>query len=408
MTDSTLGSIRVLDVTRAAAGPFCTMILGDLGADVVKVEPTPGGDLLRPFGPFDHGEGTYFLSINRNKRSLAIDFRSDEGRALLRQLALKADVLVENFKPDVAQSIGIDYLSLQQENPGLVYASISGFGATGPYGGWPGVDQIAQGMSGFMTLSGNRDAGPMRVGLPIGDLTSGMWCAIGILAALLKRQATGAGSRVETTLLGSLVGLLCMQGQRYLSLGEVAGPPGNDHPVIAPYGVFEASDGPFNVCAATQDMWEKLCEIIGRKELAAHPDLRDNSQRIKNLGALKSLLNEAFAADTRKGWARKFVSAGIPAGPIYNVGQVFEDPHIQAEGYIEEVLHKVIGPLRLAASPIKRDGGWKAGGSKPPPVLGEHSVEVLQEAGFAPDQIEKLLKRKIVHTFSGGNSDVRK
>jgi crotonobetainyl-CoA:carnitine CoA-transferase CaiB-like acyl-CoA transferase len=383
------------------------MILGDLGADVIKVEPTPGGDLLRPFGPFDHGEGTYFLSINRNKRSLAIDFRTNEGRTLLRKLALKADVLVENFKPDVAQSIGIDYPSLERENPGLVYASISGFGATGPYGGWPGVDQIAQGMSGFMTLSGNRDDGPMRVGLPIGDLTSGMWCAIGILAALLRRQSTGLGSRVETTLLGALVGLLCMQGQRYLSLAEVAGPPGNDHPVIAPYGVFEAKDGAFNVCAATNDMWEKLCEIIGREELAAHPDFKDNSQRIRNLSAMRTRLNEAFAADTRQGWTKKFVAAGIPAGPIYNVGQVFEDPHIKAEGFIEEVLHKVIGPLRLAASPIKRDGGWKPGGSRPPPVLGEHSVEILREAGFAPDHIEELLRLKIVRTFSGGKSDVR-
>src|ERR1700746_1104671 len=264
MSVASLQNIRVLDVTRMAAGPFCTMVLADMGADVVKVEPYPKGDVLRGFGPFEEGEGTYFLSINRNKRSLAIDFRTDDGRAILRKRALQADVLVENFKPDVARQIGIDYASLKSENPKLVYASISGFGASGPYGGWPGGDQIAQGMSGFMTLTGEPEAGPMRVGIPIADLTAGMWASIGVLAALLNRTITGMGSQVETTLVGALIGLLCMQGQRYLSLGQVAGPPGNDHPVIAPYGVFEAKDGPFNLCAATAEMWRNLCEIAGR------------------------------------------------------------------------------------------------------------------------------------------------
>ena len=399
--NSPLHGIRVLDVTRAAAGPFCTMILGDLGADVIKVEPFPGGDLLRAFGPFDEGEGTYFLSINRNKRSMAIDFRSTEGRAILRKLALQADVLVENFKPDVAREIGIDYPSLREENPRLIYASISGFGAQGPYGGWPGVDQIAQGMSGFMTLTGNATTGPMRVGLPIGDLASGMWMSIGILASVLKRHASGVGGLVETTLLSALVGLLCMQGQRYLSLGEVGSAPGNDHPVIAPYGIFQASDGPFNLCAATQDMWRKLCDIAGREDLVTYPDFADNTLRMKNLASLKAKLNEAFAADTQQGWTRKLVGAGIPAGPIYTVDQVFQDPHVQSQGFVEEVLHRTIGNLRLVANPVKREGGWKSEPTKAPPVLGEHTLEILKEAGFRASEIEDLLNRKIVHTFVG-------
>jgi crotonobetainyl-CoA:carnitine CoA-transferase CaiB-like acyl-CoA transferase len=404
---SPLGRIKVLDVTRAAAGPFCTMILGDLGADVIKVEPYPGGDLLRGFGPFDEGEGTYFLSINRNKRSLALNFRSDEGRSILRKLALEADVLVENFKPAIASEIGIDYASLREENPRLIYASISGFGAEGPYGGWPGVDQIAQGMSGFMTLTGDATSGPMRVGLPIGDLTSGMWTSIGILASLLKRQITGSGGQVETTLVGSLIGLLCMQGQRFLSLGEVAGPPGNDHPVIAPYGIFQASDGPFNVCAATDEMWKKLCHIVDRQDLANHPDFVNNTQRMKNLQSMKARLNEAFAADTQQGWTKKLVEAGIPAGPIYTVDQVFRDPHVQSQGFVEEVLHRTIGNLQLVANPVKRKGGWKEEQNTAPPVLGEHTIEILKEAGFAAPQIEDLLSRKIVHTFSG-DKNVRK
>ena len=398
---SPLAGIRVLDVTRAAAGPFCTMILGDLGADVIKVEPFPGGDLLRGFGPFDEGEGTYFLSINRNKRSMAIDFRSAEGRAILRKLALQADVLVENFKPDVAREIGIDYASLREENPRLIYASISGFGATGPYGGWPGVDQIAQGMSGFMTLTGDATTGPMRVGLPIGDLASGMWMSIGVLGSLLKRQNSGIGGQVETTLLSALVALLCMQGQRFLSLGEVGTAPGNDHPVIAPYGIFQASDGPFNLSAATPDMWRKLCEVAGREDLVTHPDFADNTQRMKNLKSLKAELNKAFTADTQQGWTRKLVAVGIPAGPIYTVDQVFQDPHVQSQGFVEEVVHRTIGNLQLVANPVKREGGWKAEPNRAPPVLGEHTLEILKEAGFRSSEIEDLLNRKIVHTFAG-------
>jgi crotonobetainyl-CoA:carnitine CoA-transferase CaiB-like acyl-CoA transferase len=377
------------------------MILGDLGADVVKVEPFPGGDLLRAFGPFDGDEGTYFLSINRNKRSMAIDFRSAEGRAVLRKLALQADVLVENFKPDVAREIGIDYASLREENPRLVYASISGFGAQGPYGGWPGVDQIAQGMSGFMTLTGNAATGPMRVGLPIGDLAAGMWMSIGILASLLKRQNSGVGGQVETTLLSALVGLLCMQGQRFLSLGEVGSAPGNDHPVIAPYGIFQASDGPFNLSAATQDMWRKLCEAVERKDLITHPEFADNTLRMKNLASLKAELNKAFAADTQQGWTKKLVGVGIPAGPVYTVDQVFQDPHVQSQGFVEEVLHRTIGNLRLVTNPVKREGGWKSEPTKAPPVLGEHTLEILEEAGFQASEIEDLLNRKIVHTFVG-------
>jgi crotonobetainyl-CoA:carnitine CoA-transferase CaiB-like acyl-CoA transferase len=404
---SSLGRIRVLDVTRMAAGPFCTQILGDMGADVVKVEPYPKGDLLRGFGPFDHGEGTYFLSINRNKRSLAINFRSAEGLAVLKKLALSADVLVENFKPGVARDIGIDYQSLKKDNPRLVYASISGFGAEGPYGGWPGVDQIAQGMSGFMSLTGEKGGGPMRVGIPIGDLTAGMWAAIGVLSALLRREFTGEGSQVETTLVSALVGLLCVQGQRYLSKGEVAEPPGNDHPVIAPYGVFEASDGPFNLCAATAEMWRKLCHLARRDDLVEHPDFSDNGQRLKNLASLKIELNKAFAADTCQAWARKLIDAGIPAGPIYSVDQVAADPHYRSQGFFEQVAHKTINELKLVASPIKRRGGWKENSNKAPPVLGEHSIEVLKEAGFSSADIDDLLNKKVVHAFTGEEADVR-
>jgi crotonobetainyl-CoA:carnitine CoA-transferase CaiB-like acyl-CoA transferase len=391
-----LQGIKVLDLTRAAAGPFCTMILGDFGADVAKIEPADGGDLLRAFGPFQAGEGTYFLSINRNKRSMALDFRSKAGRMLLRDLAARADVLVENFKPGIASDIGLAYDDLRQDNKGLIYASISGFGSSGPYGRWPGVDQIAQGMSGFMSVTGTDQSGPLRVGIPIGDLTAGMWCALGILGALYQRHATGQGQRVETSLIGSLIGLLCVQGQRYLSLGEVAGPVGNDHPVICPYGLVETSDGPINISVATQDMWAKLCAILQLEDLLAHADFADNSSRLRNRQALMQKLNEAFRKDTQMAWTKKLIDAGIPAGPVYTMDRVFADPHVQSGGFVEQVMHPTIGPLSVLANPAHLESLGSKSVRVPPPLLGEHSIEVLRDYGFTQERIASLLGEKTI------------
>lgn len=305
MTDAQnlpLEEIRVLDLSRALAGPFCAMILADFGADVVKVEPTPKGEMIRGWGPFDRGTSVYYLSVNRNKRSLALDFRDPDGLALLREPAARADVVIENFKPGVMEEMGLGWEQLRALNPRLVYAGITGFGREGPYGQWPGVDQIAQGMSGLMSITGQRDGPPTRVGVPIGDLVAGMWAAIGVHAALVQRQATGRGQRVETSLLASLVGLLCVQGQRYLSLEEVPKRQGNDHPVISPYGTFEASDGPFNMAAATEEMWLKLCGLLGLEELAEAPEFKDNSARVKNRDDLTRRLNERFRTRTRAEW----------------------------------------------------------------------------------------------------------
>jgi crotonobetainyl-CoA:carnitine CoA-transferase CaiB-like acyl-CoA transferase len=398
-----LGGLRVLDLTRAAAGPFATMLLGDLGADVVKVEGTPTGDLLRAFGPFHEGEGTYFLSINRNKRSVAIDFRSDEGRAILHDLAARADIVVENFKPGVMERLGLEYERLRESNPAVIYASITGFGSGGPYSAWPGVDQIAQGMSGFMSFTGTAEAGPTRVGLAIGDLTAGMWCAMGILAAVVQRQATGEGQRVETSLLGGLIGLLSVQAQRYLSLGEIAPPAGNDHPVISPYGVFQAQDGPLNLCVATQPMWRTLCDILGVPELADDPDFADNSARARNRAELTRRLNAALARDTQSVWARRLIDAGIPAGPIYDVGQVFEDPHVRAAGFVQQVEHARIGPLSLPANPARLSSA--AAAAAPPPLLGQHTREVLRELGRTTAEVDALLDRGIA--IDSNNKETR-
>lgn len=399
MTDAhnlPLRGIRVLDLSRALAGPFCSMILADFGADVVKVEPTPKGEMIRGWGPFDRGISVYYLSVNRNKRSLALDFRDPDGLALLRDLAAQADVVVENFKPGVMEGMGLGWEQLRALNPRLIYAGITGFGREGPYGQWPGVDQIAQGMSGFMSITGQPDGPPTRVGVPIGDLVAGMWAAIGVHAALMQRQVTGRGQRVETSLLASLVGLLCVQGQRYLSLEEVPKRQGNDHPVISPYGTFEASDGPFNMAAATEDMWLKLCGLLDLEELAQAPEFKDNTARMKNRDELTRRLNERFKTRTRVEWTSELVRLGLPAGPIFDMADVFNDAHVQANRLVEEVTHPVLGPLRQLANPVRLDAMEGRSVRTPPPLLGEHSEAVLADWGIPPERAAALIAKGTV------------
>jgi crotonobetainyl-CoA:carnitine CoA-transferase CaiB-like acyl-CoA transferase len=396
-----LESIRVLDLTRALSGPFCTMILGDLGADVVKVEPLPSGEMIRTWGPFHDGIGTFFLSINRNKRSLAVDFRDPEGLALIRRLAREVDVLVENFKPGTPERMGIDYESLRPDNPGLVYTSITGFGREGPYGTWPGFDQIAQGMSGLMSITGYPDGEPTRVGIPIADLLAGMWTATGVTAAIAQRHSTGTGQRVETSLLAALIGMLCVQGQRYLSLEEVPPRAGNDHPVIYPYGSFTASDGLLNLAAPTQDMWATVCRVLNLEELREHPDFVDNTARSKNRAPLRDRMNERLRHRTAIEWTHELIAAGIAAGPIYTLDQVFADPQVQHCNFVEEVQHPVIGTLRQLSNPLRMDAFEGRTVRSHPPLLGEHSKTVLESFGLGEDEISRLVDTGVVGVAEG-------
>lgn len=391
-----LTGMKVLDLTRALSGPFCTSILGDLGADVIKVEPLPEGDMSREWGPFDREESVYYLSGNRNKRAIAVNFRADGSIELLREMILKSDVVVENFKPGTMVAIGLDPLELRKQEPGLIIASLSGFGATGPLAQRPGFDQIAQGYSGLMSVTGSLASGPTRVGVAIGDLTAGMWLAIGVLAAWASKGETGIGRTVETSLLSSLVSLLSVQGQRYLSLGEIAQPSGNQHPVIAPYGVFHASDGALNIAAATQDMWLRLCDVIGAPELAHDPRFRGNRERVQNRQQLHEIVEAALAARTRGEWTERLIAAGIPTGPINNIGEVIADEQVEHLGLVETVQHFRQGPVRQIANPLIMDGcsgGWIR---RAPPVLGEHTREVLAEYGFADSRVAAWEQQGIV------------
>ncbi len=391
-----LESLRVLDLTRALSGPFCTMILGDLGADVIKVEPTPDGEMIRAWGPFHDGIGVFYLSVNRNKRSLAIDFRNPKGLDLLNRIACESDVLVENFKPGTADKLGIGYDTLKSKNPRLIYASITGFGSDGPYGSWPGFDQIAQGMSGLMSITGPRDGEATRVGVPIGDLVAGMWLAIGINAALAQRHETGAGQRVDTSLLASLVGMLCVQGQRFLSIEDVPRRAGNDHPVIFPYGTFTAADGMLNLGAATPGMWVKVCELLDLEDLKDHPDYADNSARAKNRDALRKIMNQRLSTRNAIEWTKVFIEAGVQAGPVYTLDQVFEDPQVKHLGLAEEINHPVIGVLRQLSNPLRMENVGEKTVKTPPPLLGEHSEAVLRDFNMRDDEIAALIKDGVV------------
>lgn len=399
-----LAGLRVLDLSRALAGPFCAMILADLGADVVKIEPTPDGEMVRRWGPFKDGTSVYYLSIHRNKRSLAIDFRDPRGLALIRELAGGADAVIENFKPGVMHDMGMDYATLAAANPRLVFASISAFGRGGPYEAWPGVDQIAQGMSGLMSLTGHPETGPTRVGIPIGDVVAGMWAALGIQAALLERERTGRGQLVETSLLAGLIGLLNVQGQRELTLGDTPGVAGNQHPVICPYGIFQAADGPFNMAAATDDMWAKLCRLLGLDALIADPAFVSNSARMRNRDDVTRRLNEKFATRGKMEWTLDLVGLGLPAGPIFDLKQTFADPHVRQSGMIEVIQHATLGRLELLANPIRMGSLSGRSVRRAPPQLGEDTLQVLADYGISRERVEALVASNVVQCLNEGTS----
>lgn len=390
-----LAGIRVVDLTRALSGPFCSMILADLGADVIKVEPI-SGDMIRTWGPFDRGISAYYLSTNRNKRGIAVNFRDPRGLELIRGLCVQADVVVENFKSGVMADMGLGYDTLSAANPRLVFGSITGFGSDGPMGSWPGFDQIAQGYSGLMSLTGQPESGPTRVGVAVGDLTSGMWTALGIVTALFQRQQTGRGQRVETSLLASLVGMLSVQGQRYLSLGEVPGPTGNVHPVIAPYGVFETKDGPLNLAPATPDMWVRLCKLLELEHLLDDPRFIDNAARMQHRNELKEIIEQRLRTRTKMEWTEAMIALGIPAGPINDLADVFNDPQVRHCRLVEEVPHPVLGALRQVANPIKLDAFAQGSVRRPPPLLGEHTYEVLAEFGYGQDRLQELAEAGVI------------
>lgn len=373
-----LDGIRVIDLSRALSGPFCSTLLADLGADVVKVE-TPQGDMIRTWGPFDGDTSLYDVSVNRNKRSVVLDLRSGEGMSVLRELLGTADVLVENFRPGVLEDMGLGPEVLRQDFPGLVLTRVSGFGPVGPLKNAACFDQIAQGIGGFMSVTGT-DGQPTRAGVPIADLLTGMFAALGTTAALAGHARQAPVRSVEVSLLESVIGVLTFHTQRFLSLGESAGPAGNDHPAIAPYGVFECADTGINIAAATQAQWESLCEVVGLEALIHSTDYRDQDARVRHRGSLTEELNRRLCTQPSAYWLSRFAEVGIPAGRINDMAGVFADAQVRALGITAQVEHPGLGPVELLRGPIRLDGELPDV-RRPPPVLGEHTEEVLAQLG---------------------------
>ncbi|WP_431821663.1 CaiB/BaiF CoA transferase family protein [Burkholderia sp. F1] len=393
-----LQGIRVVDLSRALSGPFCSMVLADLGADVIKVEAGPHGDMSRTWGPFDRGVSTYYLSCNRNKRGICVDLRQPAGLDVVRRLIAQADVVIENFKAGTMDAMGLGYDALSARDPRLVMGSVTAFGPRGPLRDWPGFDQIAQGYAGLMSLTGFPDGEPTRTGTAIGDLSSGMWVATAVVAALFERTRTGRGRHVGTSLLESLVALLSVHGQRYLSLGDVPRRTGNAHSVIAPYGVFETADGPLNLAPITTDMWLRLCRLLDLPALPDDPRFATNDARVANRDALKALLEQRLRTRGKREWTQRFVEAGLPAGPIHTLDEVFDDPQVAQCGLVETVAHPTLGALRQVVTPLGdlEDDAPAARTRRAPPLLGEHTIAVLREAGFDADAIDALLAGRAV------------
>lgn len=389
-----LAGIKVLDLTRALSGPFCSMVLGDLGATVIKVEPSVGGDMTRTWGPFTGSQSVYYLSTNRSKRSLALDFRHAEAASVLERMAVDCDVFIENFKPGTADAMGLSYKSLSAKNPRLVYASISGFGSSGPARDHPGFDQIAQGHAGLMALTGLES--PTRIGVAIGDMTAGMWAALGIVAALRTSEATGRGEQLETSLLSSLVSLLGVQGQRYLSTGSQSPRTGNSNPVISPYGTFTAADGPINVAPATDAMWKSLCAAMELAGLPGRPMFKTNADRVINRAVLQSVLDARMKEKSRAEWVSKFIARGIPAGLINDISQVFNDPQVQHCELVRNAHHRELGEIPQMVLPIHFDSVDLQNPCIAPPSLGQDSVESMRDCGFSDDEIEGLKVRGVI------------
>lgn len=388
-----LSRFTVLDLTRVRSGPTCVRQLADWGANVVKIDALTedsGGE--QPGGP---RRGSDFQNLHRNKRAMTLNLKDERGLAVFKRLAAKADVVVENFRPDVKKKLGIDYESLAAINPRIVYGSISGFGQDGPYHKRPGFDQIAQGMGGLMSITGAPGEGPMRVGIPVADLTAGLFCAMGILTALLEREVSGKGQWVQTSLLQAQIFMLDFQAARWLMEKEVAKQAGNNHPTSIPTGVFKTSDGYINIATTGGRIWERCAQAIGAPELFGHPDYATAPSRSKNRDALNAEIEKRTVTKSTETWVRELNEAGVPCGPIYAIDQMFEDAQVRHLGIAQDVPNEENRQIRLVGQPITLSRTPSRMVARPP-EFGEQTDEVLKEFGLSADEIAKLRDAKVV------------
>jgi len=394
MNDQPLTGIRVIDLTRVLSGPFSTMLLADMGADVVKIE-TPQGDTVRGQGQLVNGLSWYFASVNRNKRSVVLDLRNRQAKAVLERLLERADVLVENFRPGVLAEMGFTEALLNKINPRLIVASISGYGSTGPYVDRPSFDFIAQAMSGFMATTGEKDGAPMRAGAPITDLVAGLYCAFGVVNALRARELTGRGQRVEAGMVNGMVSMLAYLASEYFSTGRTPQRNGNDHPIASPYGLFRAMDGNIAVAPATPEILARFMKELGLADLLDRPDMQSAEQRRAARTELNARINQRLSTNTQEYWIACLNAAGVPCGKVLSVAEVFEDPQVRAQNMVIEVDQGPRGIVRMVGFPLKLSD-TPARLRYPSPELGAHTDEVLAEAGFSQGEIEGLRAAKSI------------
>src|SRR5215470_9195329 len=387
-----LDDLFVVDLSRILSGPVCTMLMADMGAEVIKIEPPPLGDDSREWGPpFIGGISTYFLSVNRNKKSLGLNLKTEEGRDILWKLLERADVLIENFRPGVLDKLGFGYSAVAKRNPGIVYCSVSGFGQTGPYRDRPGYDVIAQGESGIMDLTGFPDGPPAKLGASLADIVAGLYAFNGICLALLARHKTGKGQLVDISLLDGMVSTLTYHALIYLSTGRSPKRAGTRHPSIVPYECFQAKDGFVNIAVTNQRQWENFSQILGLAEIAKDPRFEAMKSRLANYGVLRPMIERVVSKMTRTEVMTALSEVGIPVGPINTVGEILEDPQIHARQMVVELTHPEYGPLKVLGIPMKLSS-TPGVVQNAPPKFGEHNRDVLGKLGFDEDEIVRLEK----------------
>ena len=391
-----LQGIRVIDFTQAMAAPFCTMNLADMGADVIKIEPPGEGEPTRQLGAaHKNGHSATFMTMNRGKRGLAVDLKAPEGVELVRKLAATSDVFVQNYRPGVVERLGLDHRTLLGMNPRLVYCQISGFGNTGPYASRGGYDLIAQGMSGVISVTGDEDGPPAKSGIPLADLSAGLFAAYGILAALEHRDRTGEGQLVDTSLLEAAMALTVWESAEYWTTGKAPKPMGSAHRNSAPYQALRASDGYFNVGAANDKLFAAFCAVLERQDLLSDPRFSSRSTRLEHRKVLQSEIEAVTKKETRAVWLSRLEKAGVPAGPINDYAEALADPHALARGMVVDLVHPGAGAIKALGIPVKLSETPGAV-DRPAPLIGQHTAEILQELGYSIAEKESLLRKGVI------------